>query len=112
MGSKNSRTPSSRDDTTDVDPESAGSNGDPETYRARFDDFESPSIAVASAVRDATDAEQPTTPPLYDAVDPDALDSLFCRAYATPPTHLRVSFRYLNCAITVRSSGEVTVRPE
>ncbi|SFS00481.1 hypothetical protein SAMN05216559_2366 [Halomicrobium zhouii] len=36
-----------------------------------------PSVAVAEAVADAEETDPGDLPPLYDAVDPDALDQIF-----------------------------------
>lgn len=50
------------------------------------------------------------TPPLYAAVDPDALDSLFHSATADESNPSgRVSFSYCGYDVTVRSDGEVSV---
>ncbi|MFC4543220.1 HalOD1 output domain-containing protein [Halosolutus amylolyticus] len=44
--------------------------------------------------------------PLYDVVDPEALDRLFD---ADPATDLRVSFEYADHTVQVRSGGRVSI---
>lgn len=46
-------------------------------------------------------------PPLYDTIDPDALDALF----RTDRMDGRVEFRYGNCNVSVRSDAEIEVTP-
>lgn len=112
MEGRRHRTSSARDDPTDAESSAAEGVSEPDTYRAQFDNFESPSNAVVLTVRDATDADRLMTPPLYDSVNPEALDNLFCRPHVAPSSSIHVSFRYLDCNVTVRSSGEVEVRPD
>lgn len=64
----------------------------------------SPSLHVIQAIADATDADPATMPPLYDAVDPDALDAVL-DADAT----VEVVFEYDGRAIEVTGDGEVVV---
>lgn len=99
---------SNNDDTT-----SAGDKPrtEADVHMARLDDFESPTIAVASVVSDAIGADQQTVPALYEVVDPDALDKLFRHRRHAQSSELRVSFRYMDCLVTIRSAGEITVRP-
>ncbi|MFC6974156.1 HalOD1 output domain-containing protein [Halomicroarcula sp. GCM10025709] len=49
------------------------------------------------------------TPPLFDVVDPDALDALFADRYVGTPG-LRCAFTYRGHRVEVESSGSVTVR--
>lgn len=71
----------------------------------------SPSRAVVEAVasREGIDPVSLETP-LYEAIDPDALDALVRRA---PPTSdrapLHVEFTYHGYDVTVSSEGEVAV---
>jgi hypothetical protein len=59
---------------------------------------------IVEAVADRSDADPLELPPLYDYVDPDALDA-FVRGTADGV----VAFRYAGDAVTVDSSGEVDV---
>lgn len=46
-------------------------------------------------------------PPLYDTIDPEALDALFA---GQDRTSGQVSFRYNGCTVTVGSSGQISVQ--
>lgn len=67
-------------------------------------------IEAVAAVRD----EDPTLldPPLYEAVEPDALDHIF-EAWARDPSvpDGQVAFTMANCRVVVHSTGTVTVIP-
>ncbi|WP_235920792.1 HalOD1 output domain-containing protein [Natronorubrum halalkaliphilum] len=69
-----------------------------------------PVYTVTAAVADAIDADQLELPPLYEAIDPDALNSLLTSGGA--PSECQVSFQYAGCAVTVQGTGEVRVRPD
>jgi hypothetical protein len=60
-------------------------------------------VAAVAAEKDVTEL---TLAPLYDAIDPDALESLF-QAGATG----RVRFAYEGYDVTVHTDGEVDVSP-
>ena len=89
------------------------------TYEVAAD--EPVSEAVVAAVTDhvgrgsdATDspAEQRTLEPLYDVVDPDALDRLFGSTERTSADRFgRVTFRYGGHEVTVSSSGLIQLAP-
>ncbi|WP_049936220.1 HalOD1 output domain-containing protein [Haloplanus natans] len=74
-------------------------------YITRFDDEDgdySPSVAVAEAVASALeDCERP----LFDYVDPDALDALVAGSSETT-----VSFEVESTTVTVHGDGRVLVR--
>lgn len=59
---------------------------------------------VVQTVADRADSDPLELPPLYESVDPDALDA-FVRGTADG----RVEFRYAGYAVTVDSRGEVEV---
>ncbi|NHN60485.1 MULTISPECIES: HalOD1 output domain-containing protein [Halorussus] len=66
---------------------------------------------VVAAVADATGRAPETLPPLYDVVDPDALEALANR----PPrvgrrsAGLEVTFDFADCVVTVSSGDGVAV---
>ena len=68
------------------------------------------STDVVESVAAVLDAETTAITPLYEVVDPTALDSLFdstpAEADGGPIT---VSFRYETCRVTVRSDGRIVV---
>lgn len=48
-------------------------------------------------------------PPLYDVIDPDALDKLFPRGIGDAATTGRVVFTLAQCEVVVHSTGEIEV---
>ncbi|WP_123538674.1 HalOD1 output domain-containing protein [Halosimplex salinum] len=79
--------------------------------RGSFD--ESPSRVVVDLVADCEDTS-PTelSPPLYSAIDPDALDELFrSRSTETSDSPGHVRFSYLGYEVRVRSDGDVEISP-
>lgn len=78
-----------------------------DAYRTRFDDEDgdySPSVAVAQALESALDDN---INPLFDYVDPDALDALVVESSVTAA----VSFEVESATVSVHSDGRVFVRP-
>lgn len=63
------------------------------------------SEAVVRAVANARDADPTDLEPLYNAVDPDALDALFTDGHADD----RIVFRYCGHEVTVYADGRVLV---
>jgi len=70
-----------------------------------------PSTAVIETVAVALDREPTATQPLYEAVDPDALNTLI-RSTDSDPTgeEVTVSFRFAGQSVTVHGGGSVVVR--
>ena len=62
------------------------------------------SEAVVATVADRADADPTDLPPLYDAIDPDALDAIFRDGRPG-----RVSFEYAGYEVTVCGRDQVTV---
>ena len=78
-----------------------------DAYTARFDDEDgnySPSVATAEVLESALDGG---TRPLFDYVDPDALDALIEETSGK----MTVSFEVESATVTVHSDGRVFVRP-
>lgn len=69
-----------------------------------FENASRPSEAVVMAVADQTGQDATEMTPLYDVIDPDALDALF---QGDKPG--RVSFDYAGCKVTVTGHEEFTV---
>lgn len=63
------------------------------------------SNSVIEAVARAEAVDPAKLPPLYDTIDPDALNSLF----ETPCRTGKVSFRYGGRDVTVTGDGDVVV---
>jgi len=71
------------------------------------DDNQPPSETVVSAVAAYKGVEEVALPPLYGALDPDALDALFSGPDGTAG---RVTFDYAGCTVECASDGSVDVR--
>lgn len=72
-----------------------------------------PSEAVVDAVAEAEGADPTTLPPLFDAVDPDALDSLFETTSVAPAASTaQVTFSYAGYEVTVEADGAVDLAEE
>lgn len=74
-------------------------------------EFESLSAAIATAVADVTDRDPTTVGPLYRAVDPDALNTLFrsSTAEAERPQG-EITFHFDDCTVTVHANDRIEVR--
>jgi hypothetical protein len=68
---------------------------------------DSVSMAVVRAVSSAADRPVLELPPLYEFIDPDALDALF----DDHRTASRIEFRYAGFRVTVRADRTVAVSP-
>lgn len=62
---------------------------------------------IVLALSDVTGVDPLNLPPLYDAVDTDALQTLF----GSGDEHLEVQFAVAGCEVTVRGQDDVTVTP-
>ena len=84
------------------------------TVRAQYDWASTPPpIAVVEAVAVALDREATALEPLYESVDPDALDVLLrSNGSSATPSDLAVTFTVADRQVTVHSSGEVVVRAD
>ncbi|RKD97266.1 HalOD1 output domain-containing protein [Halopiger aswanensis] len=86
--------------------------------RSEAADDQSLSFAVIAAVAeregvDPTDIEPPEYEALYDAINPEALDSLFApRTDGTARTAGRVEFTYCDYHVVVTSDGDVEVHDD
>lgn len=64
------------------------------------------SLRVIDALADATNTDASELEPLYDVVDPEALDQLF---RSDSGGDVRVEFEYHGMLVDVRGDGTVTV---
>ncbi|WP_227381000.1 HalOD1 output domain-containing protein [Haladaptatus halobius] len=70
------------------------------------------SLRVTHAVADAAGSSSDELEPLYHAIDPEALDSLFAPTYSeTSRSEGLVQFVYAEYEVIIHSTGEVTVTP-
>lgn len=67
---------------------------------------------IVDAVANAIEADPLSLPPLYETIDPEALDVLFRTESASPPLDGLVVFVYAGCVVTVHADGEVRAVPE
>lgn len=93
------------------DPADASENGEPR-YVTTFDPESEPaSEAVVTAVSALVGSKPATLEPLYEVVDPDALDSMVEHARRTDDdgTH-QLWFTYEGIDVGVRTDGEIRLR--
>lgn len=77
--------------------------------RKQFDWTETrPSAAVTEYISAMTGREQTDFAPLYETVDPEALDSLIGSSKRSTP--VSISFEYAGHSVTVRSDGELVIK--
>jgi len=90
----------------------AESNGTDGTVRAQYDWVSTlPSIAVIETVAVALGREGTTLEPLYESIDPDALDALIrSDDLAATANDTTVTFTVADQQVTVHSRGDVVVR--
>lgn len=70
----------------------------------------SPATAVLETVATANNEDSRTISPLYETLDPDALDQVI-RSAAASGCLATVSFAFEANQVTVDSTGQITVRP-
>jgi hypothetical protein len=69
------------------------------------------SETVVTTVAQATGADPLEMVPLYNVIDPDALNAIFDPAGTAQPPSVKVSFRMAGCDVVVDADGEVVVTP-
>jgi hypothetical protein len=79
-----------------------------EAYLVSYDPDESCSLTyiITSLVAVATDKDQEMMEPLFEVLDPDALEKLF---QLQDGQTVRVEFKYCGCEVAAMSDGEVSV---
>ena len=78
-------------------------NTKPRRKQALFADDPNPSVRVVGAVASASNVDPLECPPLYEAVNPSALDSLFTGATTSSG---RLRFEYAGYDVTVSADDE------
>lgn len=79
---------------------------------AAYDTDDRPSMAVVEAVADVTDTDAIDLPPLYEVVDPDAVDALFDHARRDGRLReQRLSFAYAGFDVTLSADGSIELSP-
>jgi hypothetical protein len=59
------------------------------------------------AVREGVSEEE--LPPLYDSIEPDALEELFHHTNTRTATDLLVQFSYVGYTVTIRKPGAISI---
>ncbi|SER61153.1 HalOD1 output domain-containing protein [Natrinema salaciae] len=85
------------------------------TYHTWFDDsaYEPVSTALLMAVSSVLETEPADLEALSECVEPDALNALFVHWRGDEPRigDGSISFTFSQCAVTVRSNGEIEIDP-
>lgn len=86
---------------------------DGNTVRESYDWAETtPSAAVVETMAAVVDSDPTEIGPLYDSIDPDALDTLFRETGSSPMCDDGyVSFTFADHSVAVHADGDVIVRP-
>lgn len=74
-------------------------------------DSDSLTVAIVSAVAESKGVSTTDLPPLYDAIDLDALSALFAPTSGEDRAHGTASFEYADCGIEFHADGTVAVSP-
>lgn len=86
---------------TDTKPETIKNDG----YDERI------SEKVITGVAEAKGVDPLDLDPLYDVIDPDALNSMFRPSDGSPSASMELRFSMSGCQVVIRREGEVTVNP-
>lgn len=95
----------------ETDYDNGRAEGRPDGRRYEWDDDTALSIAVVKAVAAASGRDPTDIEPLYQYVDPDALDALFEQPDRGRAPNGTISFPVEDYFVVVRSDGEVVVYP-
>src|SRR6056297_3548986 len=89
-------------------------DGEDETIRAQFEwASTAPSTAVIETIAIALDCDPTTIEPLYESIDPDALDALLrSNGSLATANDVTVSFVVADRQVTVHSRDDVVVRAD
>ncbi|UIP01172.1 hypothetical protein Hbl1158_07445 [Halobaculum sp. CBA1158] len=81
--------------------------------RGNFGEGRQLSNIILESVTEVTGTDPSRLPPLYHAVDPDALDRVFASDERTGERlgDGHVTFVYHDCVVTAHADGRVTVEP-
>jgi len=88
-----------------------GRTAELDTVTRTRDAGERPSRSVIESVAEANETEPDRLRPLYDVIDPDALDAMFDpdADRDRSAANASVSFRFEGCAVTVHADGRTVV---
>ncbi|THE64953.1 hypothetical protein D8Y22_10085 [Salinadaptatus halalkaliphilus] len=81
-------------------------------YRAEYDSSQDqPSLAIVAVIAAADQSALSELPPLYSAIDTDALNELFSTTATEGQRKGRLSFPYEGFEVTVSSEGVIEAKP-
>lgn len=83
-----------------------------ETGRQTEQRDEAISHRVIEMVAAEVDTDPVELPPLYETIDPEALDALFASSFSHGPLVGQVAFTYGGCEITVSYDDELVITVE
>lgn len=93
---------------------SRGSDSDAtqEPFQHDWRDGETATWNVIDAISEVTGTPPTELQPLYETIDPDALDQLIESSSENPSrsAETTVSFYHEGCAVTIEAGGQLTVR--
>ena len=72
------------------------------------DQYESPSEAIVAAIATKERVMETSLPPLYNQIDPDALDTLVA---GQSNESIQISFRYSGYTVRIRDSETIEITP-
>ncbi|WP_255195378.1 HalOD1 output domain-containing protein [Halorarius litoreus] len=67
------------------------------------------SARVVSTVAERKGVAGEALPPLYESIDPDALEAIFEHETTNPDSKLQVRFSYAGYLVTIRESGAISL---
>ncbi|WP_420028466.1 HalOD1 output domain-containing protein [Haloglomus litoreum] len=62
---------------------------------------------VISEIAEHKGISEKELPPLYDSIEPDALDEMFCHTNTKTGTELEVRFTYAGYTVVIRDPSEI-----
>jgi len=70
------------------------------------------SQAIVETIAENEDVDPLALDPLYEVIDPDALDSLFAETNRSPRSDGKITFEYAGHTVVVNSDGTVRLADE
>jgi len=87
-----------------------GAESDADGVQTRFTADDSPSEQIIQTVAQVKGVEPTALEPLYNVVDPDALDTLFADPHVFDENPVVATFTMAECRVRIHSDGTLAVR--
>lgn len=97
---------------TPPDEHASSSRTRSEPLQLDWQDAERPTLAIVQAVADLREADPESLPPLYDSINPEALEELLMRDHPSAQDGTVITFSYADCTVTVGADGELRIQDE